>query len=446
MRGRSILAAALALPWLVAQGSANDALRPADNGFLLDRLLIVAPAAPGGGWDQTARAVQHALEREGLVRIVEVQNVAGAAGTIGLAQFIDTHRGNGAAVLVTGLVMLGATIWNESPVTLGQTTPIARLTTEYEVVAVPAGSPHHDMRGLVDALRASPGAIAWGGGSAGGTDHILAGLIASAAGVDPRRVNYIAFSGGGEALAALLGGNVTAGISGYSEFAAHLESGRLRALAISASSRMRGMGVPTLIEQNLDIELANWRGMVAPAGISDEARDRLADIVRRMAHGATWRTALADRSWMGAYQDHREFARYLDSERIRMARIISRLRTRRDQSPHVSQRLFPGVVFTGAALVGVLLVRRRSAREQRDESNTRAVGTVGAALLAFLVLLEPAGFVVAAAAMFGIVAYAFGGRWTSALVGSLFAAAVYVAFTRGLDLALPPGAIWSWIR
>jgi putative tricarboxylic transport membrane protein len=447
VRGRSILAAALTPLWLVAQGSASDALRPADNGFLLDRLLIVAPAAPGGGWDQTARALQHALEREGLVRIVEVQNVAGAAGTIGLAQFIDTHRGNTAAVLVTGLVMLGATIWNESPVTLAQVTPIARLTAEDEVVAVPAGSPHHDMRSLVDALRASPGAIAWGGGSAGGTDHILAGLIASAAGVDPRRVNYIAFSGGGEALAALLGGNVTAGISGYSEFAAHLESGRLRALAISASSRMRGIGVPTLIEQNLDVELANWRGIVAPPGISDEARDRLAEIVRRMAHSPTWRTALADRSWMAAYQDHQEFARYVDAERTRMARIVSRLRTRRDQSPHVSQRLFPGVVFTGAALVGVLLVRRRSAlRKRRDTSNARAVGTVGAALLAFLVLLEPAGFVVAAAATFGIVAYAFGGRWTSALVGSLFAAAVYVAFTRGLDLALPPGAIWSWIR
>jgi len=419
---------------------------------LLDKLLIVAPAAPGGGWDQTARAVQYALQREGLVRIVEVQNVAGAAGTIGLAQFIDTHRGNGAAVIVTGLVMLGATIWNDSPVTLRQVTAIARLTAEYEVVAVPAGSPHRDMRTLVDALRMSPGAIAWGGGSAGGTDHMLAGLIASAAGVDPRRVNYIAFSGGGEAVAALLGGHVTAGVSGYSEFAPHIESGRLRALAISAPSRVRGTDVPTLREQNLDIELANWRGIAAPPGIGEEGRRRLTEILRRMAQSATWRQTLADRSWTSAYQDDQDFARYLDSEHIRIARIVPRLRPPRGESPRASERMFPGVVFTGAALVCVFLVLQRSARrEDHHESNIRAVAIAGGALLAFLILLEPLGFVVAASVMFALAASAMSRRAEAgplALFGTglLFSLSVYFAFTRGLDLALPPGALWSWIR
>ena len=248
---------------------------------LLDRLLIVAPAAPGGGWDQTARAMQHALEREGLVRTVEVQNVAGAAGTIGLAQFVDSYRGNGRALLVSGLVMLGATLWNDSPVSLEQVTPIARLTGEYEVVAVAAGSLHRDMRSVADALRARPRGVSWGGGSAGGTDHILAGPIGAAAGIDPRRVNYIAFSGGGEAVAALLGGNVTAGVSGYSEFAPHIESGRLRALVISAGERVPGIAVPTLREQGLDVELANWRAVLAPPAIS---RDRRAHALRAV-HG-----------------------------------------------------------------------------------------------------------------------------------------------------------------
>lgn len=414
----------------------------------LDRLLIVAPAAPGGGWDQTARAVQHALEREGLVRIVEVQNVAGAAGTIGLAQFIDTQRANGAALLVTGLVMLGATIWNESPVSLSQVTPIARLTGEYEVVAVAAGSRHADMRSLVEALRASPDAIAWGGGSAGGTDHILAGLIASAAGVDPRRVNYIAFAGGGEAVAALLGGNVTAGVSGYSEFAAHIESGRLRALAISAPARVPGIGIATLREQGLDVELANWRGIVAPPDIGNDARRRLTQIIRRMARSATWRHTLADRAWTGAYQDDEEFGPYLDSERVRVARIVSRLRTPGEQVSRLGQRVFPVVVFTGAAIVSVMLVLQRAARPttRRAASNPRAVAIVAGALLAFVLLLQPLGFVIAAALMFAVVAYAFGGRGKSAVVGLLFAAAVYLAFTRGLDLALPPGAVWPWIR
>jgi len=168
---------------------------------VLDRLTIIAPAAPGGGWDQTARAMQHVLETQGLVRIVQVENVPGAAGTIGLSQFMTGYRGRGDALLVTGLVMLAAILWNESPVSLAQVTPIARLTGEYEVIAVPASGPHREMRSLVDALRANPRAVSWGGGSAGGTDHILAGLIVAAAGVEARRANYIAFSGGGEAVA-----------------------------------------------------------------------------------------------------------------------------------------------------------------------------------------------------------------------------------------------------
>ena len=162
------------------------------------------------------------IERRGLARIVEVQNVPGAAGTIGLAQFVNAGSGNTRSLLITGLVMVGATLWNDSPVSIGQATPIARLTGEYEVIAVPATSAIGDMRQLVEAFRRRPEAFAWGGGSAGGTDHILAGLMAEAAGVDPRRVNYVAFSGGGEAVAALLGGHVAAGISGYSEFAPHV--------------------------------------------------------------------------------------------------------------------------------------------------------------------------------------------------------------------------------
>ena len=413
----------------------------------LERLLIVAPAAPGGGWDQTARALQHALEREGLVRTVEVQNVPGAAGTIGLAQFVDTQRGNGAAVLVTGLVMLGATMWNESPVSLNQVTPIARLTDEYEVVAVPAGSPHRDMRSLVASLRTSPENVTWGGGSAGGTDHILAGLIASAAGVDPRRVNYIAFSGGGEAVAALLGGNVTAGVSGYSEFAPHVESGRLRALAISSPSPVPGIEAPPLTAQGLDVALANWRGVVAPPGLSGDARARLSDLFARMARSASWRRTLADRGWTDAFQDHDAFTRFLQSERIRVGRIVSRLRTPGGQTSRGGRRIYPALVLIGSAIVAFLfIVRPRHGAAHRREPNVRAVGLVIAGLLAFLILLELLGFVLAAAVMFSVVAYAFGGRAATAIAGVFFTAAVYVAFTRGLDLALPAGVVWSWIH
>ena len=167
---------------------------------------IMAPAAPGGGWDQTARAMQTALQDEKISNSVQVVNVPGAGGTIGLAQFVNQAKGDPSQLIVGGYVMVGAILTNSSPVTLEQVTPIARLTGEYEVIVVPANSDIQDMAGLVEKLRADPGAVSWGGGSAGGTDHITAGLVAKAIGVDPTKVNYIAFSGGGEALAAILGG------------------------------------------------------------------------------------------------------------------------------------------------------------------------------------------------------------------------------------------------
>ena len=192
-------------------------------------LDIIAPANPGGGWDQTARAIQAALQADELASGVKVENIGGAGGTIGLAQFVSGRGKKGDAILVGGLVMVGAILTNKSPVTLANVTPLARLTGEYELVVVPADSPLKSMADLAAKLKADPGSVSWGGGSAGGTDHILAGLIAKAAGVDPTKVNYIAHSGGGEALSAILGGHVTAGISGYEEFAPQIQAGKLRA-------------------------------------------------------------------------------------------------------------------------------------------------------------------------------------------------------------------------
>lgn len=169
---------------------------------------IMAPASPGGGWDQTARAMQNIMQETKIASDVQVVNVPGAGGTIGLAQFVSSKSGNPEALLVGGYVMVGAILTNNSPVSLDDVTPIARLTGETEAVVVPAASPFQTIDDLVAAMKADPGAVAIAGGSAGGVDHIAAGLIAQAAGVDPKLINYIAFSGGGEALAAILGNQV----------------------------------------------------------------------------------------------------------------------------------------------------------------------------------------------------------------------------------------------
>lgn len=280
-----LLAGALALP---LQAQAAD-------------YSIMAPAAPGGGWDQTARSMQTALQDEGISGSVQVTNVPGAGGTIGLAQFVNGSAGNPNHLIVGGYVMVGAILTNASPVTLDQVTPIARLTGEYEAIVVPAASEIKTIGDLVAKLKADPGSVTWGGGSAGGTDHIAVGLIAKASGVDPTKINYIAFSGGGEALAAILGGNVTAGISGYGEFQAQVEAGELRVLAVSSDERLAGIDAPTLKESGVDVAVQNWRMVAAAPGLTDDQVAAITADIDKMVASKTWQDILATKGWANTY-------------------------------------------------------------------------------------------------------------------------------------------------
>ena len=288
-------------------------------------LEIIAPASPGGGWDQTARAMQTALQEGGLASGVQVQNISGAGGTIGLAQFVTSKKKKGDAVLVGGLVMEGAILTNKAPVTLADVTPLARLTGEYELIVVPADSPLQSFADLVAKLKADPGSVSWGGGSTGGTDHILAGLIAHAAGVDAAKVNYIAHSGGGEALASILGGHVTAGISGYEEFAPQIEAGKLRGLAISSAERLPGSAIPTIKEQGLDVTLVNWRGVFAPPQIREKDKKALEEAVGKMVAGPVWQETLKKRGWLDMYQPSAEFAAFLAEDQAKIGATLKQI-------------------------------------------------------------------------------------------------------------------------
>jgi putative tricarboxylic transport membrane protein len=288
----------------------------------MDSLRIMAPASPGGGWDQTSRSLQTVLQQEGLASNVEVFNVPGAGGTVGLAQLVSSDDGKGDILMTMGLVMVGSILTNASPVTLEQVTPIARLTGEYEVIVVPANSPFQTLEDLLNALRSDPGSVSWGGGSAGGVDHIVVGLVAQAAGVDPKGINYIPFAGGGEALAAILGGQVSAGVSGYGEWAGQIEAGELRALAITSGERIEGINAPTLKEQGIDVEVANWRGLVAPANISDEDKANLLAVVDSAVNSEAWQEVLSTNKWTSVYLAGDEFAAYLDSENVRVTEVL----------------------------------------------------------------------------------------------------------------------------
>jgi putative tricarboxylic transport membrane protein len=262
------------------------------------------------------------MQAGGQAKAVTVENVAGAGGTVGLAQFADKNKGDGNALLVNGLVLVGAVLTNKSPVSLVDTTPIARLTGEYEVIVVPANSPFNTLADLTAALKADVGKVAIGGGSAGGTDHILAGLVAQAAGADATKLNYVPFSGGGEALAAILGGHVSAGISGYGEWEGQIKSGELRALGISAGAKVEGIDIPTLKEQGVDVELANWRSVVAAPGITDDQKKELLAAVDAMHASDAWKKVLADKKWIDLYMSGDEFGAYLKSENDRVTGVL----------------------------------------------------------------------------------------------------------------------------
>jgi putative tricarboxylic transport membrane protein len=289
----------------------------------LDTLKLFVPAAPGGGWDQTARTMEQSLKAAGLVKTVQVENVPGAGGTVGLPRFVNNMKGQGNLLMVAGMVMVGAIIANKAAVDLTKTIPIARLTGEFEVIVVPGNSPLKSMQELVAAFKQDPGKVSWAGGSAGGTDHILAGMIAQAVGVDPKKVmNYVAYAGGGPAQAALLGGHVTAGISGWGEFSEQVKAGKLRALALSSDKRLQGIDVPTLKEQGVDVELANWRGVFAAPGIKDDQKKALVALVENMAKSPAWQEELKKRDWNAILLTGDAFAKYVAEETKRIEGIL----------------------------------------------------------------------------------------------------------------------------
>ena len=439
MRGRA-WAAGVGLAAALAVAPRDAVAQPA-----IDELRIVAPAAPGGGWDQTARAMQQALQRAGLVRIAPVENVPGAAGTIGLARFIGAEAGRRDVVLVSGLIMLGGIVTHRAPVTLHDVTPLARLTGEYEVIAVPVASPFRTLRDLLDAFTARPESISWGGGSAGGSDQILAGLVADAVGVPPSRVNYIAFSGGGESMAAILGGQVSVGINGLAEFAPQIEAGTLRPLAISSAERLPGVDVPTLREQGLAIEFENWRSLMAPPGLSAADRARLESLIAAMVASPEWRETLARYRWLDRYLAGDAFNRFAAAEETRVRDVLRQFASGQSRG---APEPYPWLVLAGLVTTGALLVRQvlGSSRQAAGLTVTPILLLVAAVVL-HLLLLERAGFVIAAAVLFWLAARAFDPRHP--LRDGLFAigtsVCAYVLFARVLHLSLPAGLLAGWL-
>ncbi|RKR92339.1 putative tricarboxylic transport membrane protein [Micromonospora pisi] len=331
-RRRAAALACVPLLALAAGGCAKDDSGSGSGGavkYPTSTIELMAPAAPGGGWDSTARSLQKALTDSKLVtESVEVYNVPGAGGTLGLSQLVTKNKGDSHQLMVTGLVMIGGVVTNKSPVKLNQVTPIATLTAEQEVIVVPANSKYTSLQQLMTDAKANPSSINWGGGSAGGTDQILVGLLAKAAGADPKAMKYVAYSGGGESKAALLSGDLTAAVSGASEYSDLVAAGKLRALAVSGATGIdvgAGKPTPTIKESGYDVELMNWRGLVAPPGIKDGERAAIIKLVDDLHSSAQWKQTLTEQKWEDFYRSGDEAKAYFESENDRITDVLSEI-------------------------------------------------------------------------------------------------------------------------
>ena len=320
------LLAVAALIAIVAPGGASggdDASQP----YPARQLSIMAPAAAGGGWDTTARAFQGASRAAKLDDGIEVFNVEGAGGTLGLSELVSKSSGDPYQLMMTGLVMLGAIETNGTDVPITRTTPIATLITETEGVVVPADSKYRSFKELADDLKADPGSIRFAGGSAGSTDQLLLGELARVLGADPKATKYVAHSGGGEANAAILSGSVDAGISGLSEFVDQIEAGKMRLLAVSApvDAEIDGKKPPTIKEEGVDVELTNWRMLVAPPGIDDAERERITGYVEQVLKSPAWAENVKRYDWQPFVKTGSELDEFVASEQQRVKQVVADL-------------------------------------------------------------------------------------------------------------------------
>lgn len=414
---------------------------------------LIVPSNPGGGWDQTARFLQRAIIEEDLMPVsLDVVNRGGGGGTIALAEVVEQYEGDAEKLMVTGFGMVGSALMHESKYSLNQVTPIARLTGEFQVIAVAQNSPYQTIGELMVEFERDPKSISWAGGSAGGSDQIFIVQVAQALGIAPENVNYVAFTGGGEANAALMGEQVTAAITGYGEISSIADSGRVRLLAVSSPTRLVNEELPTFVESGVDVTFQNWRGIVAPPGLSPAQQAYFIDVVTRARASTIWQETLARNNWQDSFLVGDEFASFMVSNRERTAQTLEAMGVgKSSDASAIGPQFFPRIVLLGLIVSGLLIVapslRQRFAGEgiQSDETASSdgpswvAFAIIAALALTYVFALGLVGFVIATPLyIFGISQMIQRGNYLrDAIIALGMTGAIYFIFERLLSVNVP---------
>lgn len=329
---RAALLGALATVSMLAASAcgATADKKESDSGGAGDKpvtgLRLMVPNTPGSGYDVTARTVSQVMQDSKVASGVQVYNLPGAGGTVGLQRLVN-EKGNGKLAMQMGLGVVGAAYTSKSEAGLTDTTPLARLIEEAGAIVVSKDSPYKTIDDLVTAWKKDPKKVPVGGGSSpGGPDHLLPMQLAKTVGIEPKKVNYVGYDGGGELLPAILGNKVAFGASGFGEFLDQIEAGQVRVLAVTSEKPIDAVkDAPTLKDSGIDLVFTNWRGIVAPPGISDADRDALIATLEKMHESASWKETLKTRGWTDAFVTGDEFKTFLTDQDKRVADVLTKL-------------------------------------------------------------------------------------------------------------------------
>lgn len=324
------LAGSLALG--LAACSSDDAKKgEASKNYPERNLTIVAPSGAGGGWDLTARSIAKTMNDTKLIeKPIQVENKPGGGGAVYMAEFATKEASNDYALMVKSPPILINNLKAEgnSPYGYKDTRPLAQLTRDYGAIVVKSDSPYKTLKDVLEAIKADPSKVTLAGGSAPGSmDHLVGVLPAFEYGIDPKTVKYVSYDGGGEAVAALLGGNADVIATDASTIATYVKSGDVHVLAVSSSERLEGelSEVPTFKEEGIDAEFTIWRGLFGPKDMSDAAYDYWEEKLEKMVETDEWKAELTKNGWASEYRKGEEFTKYLDEQNTVISELLDAL-------------------------------------------------------------------------------------------------------------------------
>lgn len=414
-------------------------------------LVITVPSNPGGGWDQLGRFLQRSIIQEKSSPVsIEVVNKGGAGGIIALAELVSTFNANPYKLMITGFGMTGATIMHNSEFSLQSTTPIARLTGEFQAIGVPYDSPYHTLEEFIKAFKANPKEIIWGGGSAGGADHLFINLLANKLNISPQDVNYVAFTGGGEATAALMGGQVSVGVSGYSEWGGVVDAKRVRLLGVSSATRIVHPDISTFTELDIDVVFQNWRAIVAAPNISEEQRQYLIDLVTKTRNSSTWQDIVKRNNWQDSFLAGDDFTKFIIDERKLTQHVISLggLGKGGEGYAYIGPFFFPLIAGAGLLICSLFLLvkfikNRKSVpniyNKASPESNLNKFSLASITIAIYLLGLSYIGFIYVTPFFISITSKILGSKSIKRdiIVSVILTALITIIFEKFLNVVVP---------